>query len=143
MSRPANKEYKDKRKILLYNTRAEKSIGSEELKELLHFINGSKPDCDRVKDFATAVEAIKQEGDFKEKYMNYYLKRNEAIAEGIQQGKKEGLMQGIAQQKAKDEAIFKKNKEALAQKDSLLSSQAEQIRQLQAQLVAAGIKPKC
>ena len=76
--------------------------------------------------------------------MNYYLKRNEAIAEGIQQGlhqgilqgKKEGLMQGIAQQKAKDEAIF-------AQKDTLLNSQAEQIRQLQAQLVAAGIKPKC
>ena len=138
-----NKEYKDKRKILLYNTKAEKSIGSEELKELLHFINGNKPDCDRVKDFATAVEAIKQEGDFKEKYMNYYLKRNEAIAEGIQQGihqgilqgKKEGLMQGIAQQKAKDEAIF-------AQKDTLLNSQAEQIRQLQAQLVAAGIKPK-
>ena len=45
-------------------------------------------------------------------------------------------MQGIAQQKAKDEAIF-------AQKDTLLNSQAEQIRQLQAQLVAAGIKPKC
>ena len=72
--------------------------------------------------------------------MNYYLKRNEAIAEGIQQGihqgilqgKKEGLMQGIAQQKAKDEAIF-------AQKDSLLSTKDEQIRQLQARLKAAGL----
>ena len=82
--------------------------------------------------------------------MDYYLKRNEAIAEGIQQGlhqgilqgKKEGLMQGIAQQKAKDEAIFKKNKETIAQKDSLISTKDEQIRQLQARLKAAGLSPE-
>ena len=82
--------------------------------------------------------------------MNYYLKRNEAIAEGIQQGilqgKKEGLMQGIAQQKAKDEAIFKKNKETIAQKDNqisrqnaLLNTKEEQIHLLQARLKAAGL----
>ena len=72
--------------------------------------------------------------------MDYYLKRNETLVEGIQQG--------IAQQKARDEVLFKKNKEELAQKDkllnkqsSLLSAKDEKIHQLQEKLKATGLTP--
>ena len=72
-------EYKDKRKILLYNTRAEKNMNSEELKELLHFINGSEPKSGRVRNFAVAIETIKQEGNFKEKYSKDYYKERKKV----------------------------------------------------------------
>ena len=129
-----NREFADRRRILVYNTRAYGNAEQEGLKDLLSIIAGETPKTERGMNFSSALETIKQEGDFKEKYMNYYLKRNETLVEGIEQGILQGKKEGIAQQKAKDEVIF-------AQKDSLLNTQAEQIRQLQAQLIAAGIKP--
>ena len=148
-----HKKFNDKRCILLYNTRAYKAAITQELKDLLNFVKGGEPASNRVKELASQVSRIKKLNDFKEEYMDYYLKlrenyidarqegKKEGLREGLREGKKVGLKEGkkvglragiekgIAQQKAKDEAI-------LAKKDDQLKFLTEQIQQLQSRLAA-------
>ena len=121
-----------------FNAEAADSESDIAIKAFLKYIESKESNNTLTDKIKTAVENIKNIQATKGAYMIEHLKIRDAmrrgLEEGIQQGIKQGVSQGIAQQKAKDEAIF-------AQKDTLLNTQAEQIRQLQAQLIAAGIKP--
>ena len=132
-----------------FNAEAADSESDIAIKAFLKYIETRESNNTLTYKIKTAVENIKKIQATKGAYMIEHLKIRDAMRRGLEEGIRQGLSQGIAQQKAKDEAIFKKNKETIAQKDSqinrqnsILSVQAEQIRQLQAQLVAAGIKPK-
>ena len=122
-----HKEFGDKRKILVYNTRAYKNAFTEEQKGLLNFITGGEPTSQRVRGFAKDIDDLKKESKFKEEYMNYYLKTNEMIYKAKAEGIKIGIQQGMAEQKLKDETLI------LQQKEDLLK-QAEQIKLLKEQL---------
>ena len=129
-----------------FNAEAADSESDIAIKAFLKYIETRESNNTLTDKIKTAVENIKKIQDTKGAYMIEHLKIRDAMRRGLEEGIRQGLSQGIAQQKAKDEAIFKKNKETLAQKDNqinrqntLLNSQAEQIRQLQARLKAAGL----
>ena len=118
-----------------FNAEAADNESDIAIKAFLKYIETRESNNTLTDKIKTAVENIKNIQATKGAYMIEHLKIRDAMRRGLEEGIQQGITQGIAQQKAKDEAIF-------AQKDSLLNSQAEQIRQLQAQLSAARIKPK-
>lgn len=140
-----NEEFKDKRKILVYNVTAYKEAFTSDLRDLLNFIKGGVPMFERGKNFANNIGKIKTDAIFQEEYMDYYLKQRELINDtiekglsiGIERGMKQGIQQGIQQgmqQGMQQGAKLQKEKD-----DILLAQKDELIRQLQTRLEEAGL----
>ncbi len=104
-----NKEFQDKRYILLYNTKAYQKAKNPAQRDLLSLISGGKPKSEKGKIFAKSVQILREEEKFKEAYMDYYLKENEiwtdARLDGYETGRAEGRAagrsEGIAEGRAK------------------------------------------
>ena len=116
-----------------FNAEAADSESDIAIKAFLKYIETRESNNTLTDKIKTAVENIKNIQATKGAYMIEHLKIRDAM--------RRGLEEGIAQQKAKDEVIFAQKDSQINRQNSILSSQAEQIRQLQARLKAAGLSP--
>ena len=81
-------------KIIL-NTKGTKDDVSQEMKRLLDFIDGQKPEDDFTRELAEAVQSVRDNEKWRLDYMTLQMSYQEKFEQGVEQG----VEQGIGQEK--------------------------------------------
>ncbi len=84
----------DTTKIIL-NTKGTKDDVSQEMKRLLDFIDGQKPEDDFTRELAEAVQSVRDNEKWRLDYMTLQMSYQEKFEQGVEQG----VEQGIGQEK--------------------------------------------
>ena len=84
----------DTTKIIL-NTKGTKDDVSQEMKRLLDFIDGQKPEDDFTRELAEAVQSVRDNEKWRLDYMTLRMSYQEKFEQGVEQG----VEQGIGQEK--------------------------------------------
>ena len=84
----------DTTKIIL-NTKGTKDDVSQEMKRLLDFIDGQKPEADFTRELAEAVQSVRDNEKWRLDYMTLQMSYQEKFEQGVEQG----VEQGIGQEK--------------------------------------------
>ncbi len=112
--------YDDMTTNVFYNASAWESSSNENVKRFLKYVRTSEAEGSLTKTIESAVETAKQNEPWRREFMTLAMK--------LREEREEGIAQGEARQRAKDEAVLKK--------------QAEEIETLKAQLAEALAKNK-
>jgi len=87
-------------KIIL-NTKGTKDDVSQEMKRLLNFIDGQKPEDDFTRELAEAVQSVRDNEKWRLDYMTLQMSYQEKFEQGVEQGIEQGIEQGASQEKKK------------------------------------------
>ena len=87
-------------KIIL-NTKGIKDDVSQEMKRLLNFIDGQKPEDDFTRELAEAVQSVRDNEKWRLDYMTLQMSYQEKFEQGVEQGIEQGIEQGASQEKKK------------------------------------------
>ena len=82
---------------VVVNTKGSRGDISDELKEMLGYLNGQKPEDEMTRLLEKAVNDVKESEERRHEYMVMMIREMELREEAAEEGRKQGMAQGMAQ----------------------------------------------